>query len=328
MCLILLVADEEIASSLKRELAEKLGPGQAALEIENYSSAAEALKRVARKDFDLAIVACQLPGTDGRSFLKAFHEIQPAAARLLLVRQDDREKIQATGEVLTYHAVSLPWQGGELATAAAEALVQHNAERAWRNLCLENHRLAAAACEPIHAERHSTYSGVYRTMIVSNDEGILTAAWRELTHHSSYETLYHALRQEVLHGMVANWESLKFVVDSFASPQEALEHARNTPLDLVVADYAMAQMDGIGFFRELQKTQPNAARILLSAHDRISGLPGEAMAQKIGYIVGKPWHEYELKIAIAQALAYRDLLLENERLADKIRLAEVCAMRS
>lgn len=328
MYLILLVADEEVARSLERELAEKLESGQAALDTEFFTSAAEALKRAAKKEFDLAIALCQLPDTDGMGFLKAFHEIQPAAARLLLARQAEREKIQAAKEMLPYRTVSHPWQGDELETAVAEALLQHNAELARRNLCQENSRLAAAVCEPVSAEHHSAYPGVYRTMIVSNDEGILTAAWRELVHHSTHETLYHALRQKALRNSEADWEKLKFVVDSFATPQEALEHAKKTPLDLVVADYAMAQMDGIAFFYELQKTQPAAARILLSARDRINGLLGPAMAQKISHIVGKPWHEYELKIAIAQALAYRDLLLEHERLSGKVCLTEVCAMRA
>jgi DNA-binding NtrC family response regulator len=36
--------------------------------------------------------------------------------------------------------------------------------------------------------------------------------------------------------------------------------------------------------------------------------------------INKPWNDYELLSSLAQALAYRDLALENQRLADQARV--------
>lgn len=69
-----------------------------------------------------------------------------------------------------------------------------------------------------------------------------------------------------------------------SSPLTALQLARTQEFDLFVSDYRMPEMDGIDRF------------------------------------VGKPWNDYELMSAIGQALAHRQLLLENRQLADLIRL--------
>ena len=62
--------------------------------------------------------------------------------------------------------------------------------------------------------------------------------------------------------------------------------------------------------------------MILSGYADLNALVGAINEAKIYRFLAKPWNDYELVSAIAEALAYRDLLAERERLADEARLAQ------
>lgn len=108
-------------------------------------------------------------------------------------------------------------------------------------------------------------------------------------------------------------------VTVFTSPIEALEHVGNHPVDLVISDYRMPVMDGVSFLLRVKELQPDAARIILSACTDMAGIVRAINEAGIFRFVSKPWSDVELKTAVAQALAHRELLVENRRLADEVR---------
>ena len=115
--------------------------------------------------------------------------------------------------------------------------------------------------------------------------------------------------------------SYKLQTEVFTSPHEAIERARHTAFDLVLSDFRMPEMDGVAFLKEIRRIQPNAARMILSGYADLNGLIGAINEAQIYRFVSKPWNDYELVSAIAQALAYHDLALENQHLADEARVA-------
>jgi len=110
-------------------------------------------------------------------------------------------------------------------------------------------------------------------------------------------------------------------VDVFVSPQEALEKARHTAYDLVLSDYRMPAMTGVQFLKAFRELQPDAARLIVSGYADLNGLIGAINEAGISRFIPKPWNDYELVAAIAQALALRDVTLENQKLADQTRVA-------
>jgi HD-like signal output (HDOD) protein/CheY-like chemotaxis protein len=93
--------------------------------------------------------------------------------------------------------------------------------------------------------------------------------------------------------------------------RNALEFMASRPVDVLVSDMMMPEMDGAELLTEVSKRHPNTVRIVLSGHaDR------EAVLRLVGpahQYLSKPCDAEELRNAVASAFALRDLL-SNERL--------------
>ena len=142
-----------------------------------------------------------------------------------------------------------------------------------------------------------------RILIVDDDEAILKALRRLL-----------ALTPLTIAG-----ERCKVGVDCCSSPQEAIEQARITHYDLVIADYRMPVMNGVKLLKRLREIQPDAARLILSAYADLNGLIDAINDAGISRFISKPWNDYELVACLGQILTMRQLALENQRLADEMR---------
>ena len=144
-----------------------------------------------------------------------------------------------------------------------------------------------------------------RILIVDDDVAILKSLRRLLT----------------ITPCTAGTASFKLTIDTYASPQEALEKAAGIPYDLVLSDYRMPQINGVEFLKAFRTIQPDAARLILSGYADLNGLIGAINEAGISRFVSKPWNDYELVSTLGQVLALRELTLENQRLADQARLS-------
>ncbi|UCV18623.1 response regulator [Ferribacterium limneticum] len=115
-------------------------------------------------------------------------------------------------------------------------------------------------------------------------------------------------------------KSYALEIFDFNSPLAALEAARNEEFDLFMSDYRMPGMDGIEFLKAAKAIQPDAARLILSGYADLNALVRAVNEVGIDRFIGKPWNDYDLMSAIGQALAHRDLMLENRQLANLVRL--------
>ncbi len=101
----------------------------------------------------------------------------------------------------------------------------------------------------------------------------------------------------------------------FNSPRRALDYLGNTPVDLVVSDFLMPEMDGIQFLLEVKKLYPQAVRILLTGYaDKENAIKAINEVGLYQYIE-KPWDNEEVQLVIKNGLEKRLLL---KRLQEKI----------
>lgn len=136
---------------------------------------------------------------------------------------------------------------------------------------------------------------MYRILVVDDEQNILNAMKR-------------VVRKE------ADWE-----VEFFNDPLAALERSKETTFELIMSDYRMPVMDGVKFLNESKKTQPDAIRLILSGYTDLDALLGAINQAEIFRFMSKPWQDYDLRMVLQQALAHREILVENQRLADKVR---------
>lgn len=129
---------------------------------------------------------------------------------------------------------------------------------------------------------------MYRILLVDDEQNVLNALRRELEDEYDIET--------------------------FSNPAMALQRCHETRFDLVIADYQMPEMSGIQFLKQFGKLQPDATRIILSGHADTGVLLNAINETHIYRFIDKPWGQAELAVTLAQALAYRKVLLENRRL--------------
>lgn len=112
----------------------------------------------------------------------------------------------------------------------------------------------------------------------------------------------------------------RLTVETFTSPLAALQRAgEGAAFDAVISDYRMPEMDGVAFLKAFRDIQPDAVRIILTGYAELGALIAAINDAQIERFVAKPWNDYELRLALAHALAHNDLLRENQRLADEVR---------
>lgn len=101
----------------------------------------------------------------------------------------------------------------------------------------------------------------------------------------------------------------------FNSPREAIDSLRDRPVDVVISDYLMPDLNGIEFFLKLKEFQPQATRILLTGYaDKENAIKAINDVGLYQYIE-KPWENDDLKLIIRNGIEKRVLL---KRLAEKV----------
>lgn len=113
--------------------------------------------------------------------------------------------------------------------------------------------------------------------------------------------LYRTLRQD-------------FEIFKTTSPLEGLKILEENPVDLIISDHKMEEMDGVEFLKRSYEKYPNCVRLLVTAYSDSSILIGAINYGKIYRYIRKPWDPAELLLTVKAAAEYFLLKKENNRL--------------
>ncbi|MDP1524872.1 MAG: response regulator [Rhodocyclaceae bacterium] len=105
-----------------------------------------------------------------------------------------------------------------------------------------------------------------------------------------------------------------FTVFTATSGQEGLALLENEPIDVVISDMRMPEMNGAQFLEQVFAKWPATKRILLTGYADAAATISAINQGKIWRYVAKPWNDSELVMTVEQALAHRNLMEENARL--------------
>jgi serine phosphatase RsbU (regulator of sigma subunit) len=107
-----------------------------------------------------------------------------------------------------------------------------------------------------------------------------------------------------------------YEVLTFNSPKKALEEINNRPVDIVISDFLMPEMNGLEFLVEVRKYFPDIPLILITGYaDKENAINS---INKIGLFqyIEKPWENDQLQIVIRNGLQNKDL---KEALMKKVK---------
>jgi response regulator RpfG family c-di-GMP phosphodiesterase len=111
-----------------------------------------------------------------------------------------------------------------------------------------------------------------------------------------------------------------------SSPQRALELAKVNPLDLVISDFLMPELDGIRFLLQIRALYPESSLIMLTGYADKENAIRAINEVGIFHYIEKPWDNDDLLTIVRTGLDRRmqiHRLHEHAReLEARLRLAE------
>ena len=97
------------------------------------------------------------------------------------------------------------------------------------------------------------------------------------------------------------------------SGQEGLEILKEEPIDIIISDMRMPEMDGAKFLTHARALSPKAIRVLLTGYADMEAVIHAVNEAKIYNYLNKPWDDQILESVIHSAIDFKEK--EDERLA-------------
>lgn len=316
---ILIVDDEPgILNAVRRELSTP-PLGRHRYEIEIYANPVEALKRAEAQEFEVVVSDYRMPEMDGLYFLKAFAKRQPDCARVVLSGKTHFEELtRMINETHIYRFIPKPWSVYFLKSTVAQAVD-------FRQANVENRRLAKILREHGIDIPLGVINPVDQILVVDDDINAANAVARCLTQHSRLDELFHAVQADA-HGHSVSLNPSSISVQICDSAAHAMKMAGQIEFSCIVADYLMPVTDGAQLLANFADVQPDCAGILMSGAVNLESLVIALDLAHIHAFIPKPWMDFELRAAVAQALTRRRILLENRVLAEMCNARDLGAV--
>jgi len=105
-----------------------------------------------------------------------------------------------------------------------------------------------------------------------------------------------------------------YAIHAAESGKAGLEILEREPVDLVISDMRMPEMDGARFLEQVRKRWPATIRILLTGYADVDSTIDAINCGEIYRYIAKPWDDNDLLLIVGDALERRRLVNENARL--------------
>lgn len=316
----IMVVDDEvgIVNAVRRELSTPPF-GRYRYEIETFTNPVEALDRAKVQEFEVVLSDYRMPEMSGLDFLRALARIQPECTRIVLSGQTDLDAlIRMINDTHIYRFIPKPWSSYFLKSSLAQAID-------FRQVSYENRKLAQILRDNGIELPPGSINDIDQVLVVDDDLNVANAVARNLTQRSRLDDVFREVREDA-HVPVVSLDPTRISVQISNSAQHALKMADGVTYACVIADYRMPGMDGAQFLASFAEKQPDCACIMLSGAANMEGIVIALDLAHIHAFIAKPWSDFELRAAVAQALMRRRLAIENRVLAQMCKARNLGAV--
>jgi DNA-binding NtrC family response regulator len=116
---------------------------------------------------------------------------------------------------------------------------------------------------------------------------------------------------EILRSLERITKKLDAVILTASSGQDALDIINECPVDVIVSDFNMPNMDGNQLLEQVAKISPETVRMVLTGHGDMEMIVNLINNGHIWGFLQKPWDNFELIIKLKQALHLQQVLAER-----------------
>ncbi|MDR2625564.1 MAG: response regulator [Zoogloeaceae bacterium] len=104
-----------------------------------------------------------------------------------------------------------------------------------------------------------------------------------------------------------------------------LDILEKQPVDVILSEQRMQHMSGVEFLSQARNLQPHCVRMVLTGYLEIQSIAKTVNEGAIYKILTKPWDDEQLRAALREAFAYKQLADDNRRLAGELSQAMLLA---
>ena len=88
---------------------------------------------------------------------------------------------------------------------------------------------------------------------------------------------------------------------AFETAEEGMDALKKKSYDIIIADYKLPGMDGLEFFRHLQKSHPDVKKILITAYGS-KGVVSEAFKLGVHDFIDKPFTSETIENSLSRLI--------------------------
>jgi DNA-binding NtrC family response regulator len=103
------------------------------------------------------------------------------------------------------------------------------------------------------------------------------------------------------------------------SGEEALSTLEQQPVDLIISDLKMPNMNGVEFLAKAKEMNPGALRVMLTGHADLKSVIQAIDKGEVYRFLLKPWNNDELKMSVRQALDFYYVQKDNRTLVKTVK---------
>ena len=113
----------------------------------------------------------------------------------------------------------------------------------------------------------------------------------------------------------------EYEIVTFTNGHEALKYLAENPIDIIMSDMRMPEIDGAEFLTKSREIYPNAIRLLLTGYSDMDSTIKAINDGGVYTYIGKPWGNEELKLTLAKASDHYLLTKKAKQLSEQLTTA-------
>lgn len=125
--------------------------------------------------------------------------------------------------------------------------------------------------------------------------------------------------ESILHALRRLFRKEPYEILTAVSAREGLNLVASRPVELIISDHRMPEMEGTEFLARVREKKPDIMRIMLTGYADMKAAVEAINESQVYRYISKPWNDDDLRLTVREALRQYDLVRSNRELNELIK---------